>query len=80
MTRDEARQARGWIRDVYARDGGQAGCCLHVVVDDGNTGDASIAICVAEAERRRHALCMAVAQFLGRLSRAQRRAFLRVRR
>jgi hypothetical protein len=72
--------ARETIRAIYDSPGGGAGCCLHIIVDDGNTTDSSVEVCLAEAKKQQHPMCDMVAVFLGTLTRAQRRAFLRVRR
>lgn len=71
---------RGQLRAIYEREGGAAGCCLHLAADDGNVDDGSIAWCLYAAARAGHPLCSHVARFLACLTRAQRRTFLRPRR
>lgn len=68
---------RGAVRAIYRSPGGEAGCCLHIVVDDLDTSDSAVGICAQEATERKHVVCHMVASFLGRLTRVQRRAFLR---
>lgn len=53
---------------IYARH--SAGCCLHVVVDDGNLGADVIADCLREAK---HDDCRALASMLLEMSPTQRR-------
>jgi hypothetical protein len=53
------------------------GCCLHVVLDDGNSGASALALCAGNAERARHATCAWIAQQLGTLTVDQRRRFIR---
>lgn len=53
---------------IYARH--SAGCCLHVVIDDGNLGNSTIASCLADAE---HDDCRALAAMLLQMTMTQRR-------
>jgi hypothetical protein len=53
---------------IYARH--SAGCCLHVVIDDGNLDDACLRLCLQDAE---HDDCRALAAMLLRMSPTQRR-------
>jgi hypothetical protein len=48
------------------------GCCLHVVLDDGNVQDAHVAFCQDEAQARGHAHCLALAEMLLTMSKTQR--------
>jgi hypothetical protein len=57
-----------------------AGCCLHIVLDDGNLKDEDVRHCQHVAIDHRHPDCVMIAMFLYGLSPTQRRAFLRVRR
>lgn len=61
------------ISQLYATPNGGAGCCLHIVVDDGNIDDDDVAFCVQEAERREHPWCEALARVMLRMSKTQRR-------
>ncbi len=36
-----------------------AGCCLHIVVDDGNIRDCDVASCLEQAKTRGHEDCIA---------------------
>jgi hypothetical protein len=53
---------------IYARHG--AGCCLHVVIDDGNLGDSTIRYCLDGAE---HDDCRALAVMMLQMTPTQRR-------
>lgn len=41
-----------------------AGCCWHVVIDDGNVDDLSVEVCVAAAQREGHSDCLALAPLM----------------
>lgn len=56
---------------VYRRHG--AGCCLHIVMDDGNVGDGSARFSLALAQVKGHADCIAAAEMLVQMSKTQRR-------
>jgi hypothetical protein len=49
-----------------------AGCCLHIVLDDGNNDDASVAFCQKWARDRGHVLCISVADRFAQLTEEQR--------
>jgi hypothetical protein len=51
---------------------GGVGCCLHIVVDDGNVEDHSVKFCLNLAEKAGHADCAEVARLLLRMSKTQR--------
>lgn len=61
------------IRRLYARPDGAVGCCLHIVLDDGNVRDDDVAYCWGRARDEGHADCYIVATLLRRMSRTQRR-------
>lgn len=44
---------------VYAGNGG--GCCLHIMLEDGNLTDEDVAWCLNRAVEKRHPICYAVA-------------------
>ena len=58
------------IRKVYARH--LAGCCLHILTDDGNCGQGDANFCLDIAQQHECADCMAAARLLVRLSTTQR--------
>lgn len=59
------------VRAVYQRH--VAGCCLHILTDDGNVGDDDAQFCLNKARDSNHADCIAAAEMLVRMSRTQRR-------
>lgn len=75
MTRDSQKVA-DWhegiapVRAVYARH--RAGCCLHIVTDDGNVEQSDAEYCLAAAREAGHADCLAAAELLVRMSSTQR--------
>jgi hypothetical protein len=58
------------VRALYARSG--AGCCLHIVLDDGNVEDSSVDFCVRYAQEQGHLACEKLARTLRMMSRTQR--------
>lgn len=48
-------------------------CCNHVVIDDGNHEDATVASCIQYAARQEHPACLRLALMLARASMTQRR-------
>lgn len=58
------------VQALYARHA--AGCCLHIVLEDGNVDDASVEFCITEASARAHDECHELAVLLGTMSRTQR--------
>ncbi len=65
------------VRALYARPGGSAGCCLHILLDDHNVDDRSAKFCLDYAREMGHADCILLAEHLLRMSRTQRSARLR---
>ncbi len=49
-----------------------AGCCLHIVLDDGNVSDDNVRFCVQYAEQKEHVECVILASLLLRMSQTQR--------
>lgn len=49
-------------RRIYA--GNAAGCCLHIVIDDGNLDDDSVAHCIENAKSNNHPVCIALSHIL----------------
>ena len=58
------------IRDIYARH--CAGCCLHIVLDDGNVRDDCVDFCIDAAQEKGHKDCEAVAVALRAMTKTQR--------
>jgi hypothetical protein len=55
---------------IYDRH--SSGCCLHVMLDDGNVSDGNAKFCVELATERGHQECLAVALLLRTMTRSQR--------
>lgn len=60
------------VWDLYDRPGGGVGCCLHMVLDDGNVADGHVAECLEYAKENGHAECIALAELMLKMSRTQR--------
>lgn len=67
-------EALALVRELYSTDDGVVGCCLHIVLDDGNLGDDSIRYCMTHAE---HGSCAHLAAMLLKMSPTQRRKVYR---
>jgi hypothetical protein len=50
-----------------------AGCCLHIVLDDGNLENGFVDYCLEYATTNGHEECMAVAKIVQRMSKTQRK-------
>mgnify|MGYP001590620201 FL=1 len=59
------------VRAVYARH--CAGCCLHIMTDDGNCEQSNADFCLQAAREGGHPDCLAAAEMLARMSLTQRR-------
>jgi hypothetical protein len=64
------REMQPLVKAIYARHG--AGCCWHVVLDDGNVGDDSVRFCIQEAQRNNCDCCKLLIPLMLRASRTQR--------
>lgn len=60
-------------RAIYARKGGAVGCCLHIVLDDGNVEDGSVQYCLEQATEAKHEDCKELAEKLLQMSKTQRK-------
>lgn len=58
------------VHAIYARHA--AGCCLHILTDDGNISDDDAAFCLSHARERGHADCIAAAEMLVQMTKTQR--------
>ena len=58
------------VRAIYERH--CAGCCLHVVTDDGNVEQWCADACVETAREREHADCLKAAEMLAAMTPTQR--------
>ncbi len=44
------------VHALYSRN--SVGCCLHIVLDDGNVDESSVSFCERYAEKRGHDFCL----------------------
>lgn len=61
------------VLKLYQTYDGGAGCCLHIVLDDGNVNDSSVDFCIKCAQDEGHPECEALARLLRQMSRTQRK-------
>jgi hypothetical protein len=61
------------VRALYAREGGSVGCCLHIVLEDGNFEDGNVQHCYEYAIERGHEDCRVLAGILLLMSKTQRK-------
>jgi len=59
------------LKIIYARHA--AGCCLHILTDDGNVRDSDAAFCLETARQHGHQDCVAAAEKLVQMTQTQRR-------
>jgi len=65
------------VRELYSRHG--AGCCLHIVLDDGNVMDDDVRFCIEWADKEGCKPCAELGQLLLRMSRTQRKKLCAMR-
>jgi hypothetical protein len=58
------------VRAIYERH--CAGCCLHILTDDGNVEDEWATGCLQTARERGHADCISAAEMLVQMTKTQR--------
>lgn len=58
------------ISQIY--DEHRAGCCLHIITDDGNIRDPDVKFCVEYAKKQGHQLCYEVACAISKMSELER--------
>ena len=67
------RKALPLAKAVYAQeDAGRVGCCLHIMLDDGNIEDDHVDYCIQSAAERQHGVCLVAAGFIRTMSLTQR--------
>lgn len=71
-------EALPFVQKLYSRHG--AGCCLHVVLDDGNVKDDDVKFCIEEAQTKGHQDCLELAKILLEMSKTQRKKLGSVKR
>lgn len=76
-TKPTIPEATALARAIYARPGGEVGCCLHIILDDENCEDDDVVVCVATAFLTGHADCIHLAGMLAAMSESDREAVSR---
>jgi hypothetical protein len=66
------------VRALYERH--EAGCCLHIVLDDYNVDDGAVDFCIGYARTAGHDECLRLAETLRRMSFTQRRKLASAKR
>ncbi len=66
------------VRAIYQRSGGSVGCCLHVLIDDGNVEQTFADSAVQLAAERQHGDCLVAAGLLAQMTPTQRRRISRL--
>ena len=61
------------VRSYYAKPGNEAGGSLHIVLDDGNVDDDSVAFCLQRANEKHDEDGIKLAELLSKMSKTQRR-------
>ena len=69
-------EVRPLVAALYRRHA--AGCCLHIVLDDGNVGDEHVDFCIQWATDHNHPDCLSLAKLLRHMSRTQRKKLYEV--
>ena len=57
-------------KEIYKRD--SSGCCLHIVLDDGNVHDCHVQHCANMAINNNHLDCLELAEILLKMTKTQR--------
>lgn len=65
------------VRRLYATPEGICGCCLHVVLDDGNWEDEHVQFCIDRAATKGHAFCKELGERILAIPEAERDAATR---
>jgi len=63
------------VAALYKRNG--VGCCLHIVLDDGNVEDHQVEFCIEQAKKQKHENCQFLGELLLKMSQTQRRRLYR---
>ena len=62
------------IDALYQRH--STGCCLHIVLDDGNVGEGSVLYCLNTAREKNHKDCIELGEKLLLMSKTQRKKLM----
>lgn len=77
VTDAERLEAVALVREIYASPDGGAGCCLHCILDDGNTEDAFVKSYDDEPGTVKHDNCRRLLALLKKMKRTQREKVIR---
>lgn len=80
VTDDERREAISLVAAIYASPDGGVGCCLHCILDDGNTEDSFVRSAYNDewiSERGNHPNCKRLLELLRKMKRTQREKIIR---
>ncbi len=69
MKRPTVPEVRQFAKALKQR----GGCCLHIVLEDGNTKDGDVRFCLEQATNKGHADCKQLAEMLLLMTQTQRR-------
>lgn len=67
------RVALNLARSIYERHA--VGCCLHLVIDDGNLKNEHVAFCLRQAREHEHKDCERLARMIRGMTLKERRKF-----
>ena len=70
-------RAKKMIEQLYNRH--SAGCCLHIVTDDGNIADGHVSFCVKYARKENHPSCESLAKLIEGMTLLERAHLLNMR-
>jgi hypothetical protein len=65
------------VRKLYERNA--VGCCLHILLDDGNVEDGHARFCLLQALQQKHWDCIELATAVMQMSKTQRKKLSRRR-
>jgi hypothetical protein len=71
MQRPNVPEVAPLVAELYKRNA--VGCCLHIVLDDGNVSNRHVDFCIAWARDKGHKECEHLAKKLRLMSTTQRR-------
>lgn len=74
MTSVEKSLALGFILEIYRYH--SAGCCWHIVLDDGNCEQGNVDFCRGVASKEQHMACMLLGGILADKTRGEVRAIV----
>jgi hypothetical protein len=59
------------VKQLYSQN--CVGCCLHIVLDDGNVSDLNVKFCINEAVKNKHYFCEELARTILLMTLTQRK-------